>query len=279
MATDPDCDRVGVAVKKEDDYVLLSGNDIGCLLMNYILSGKKAQGKLPDKPVVVSTVVSSKLTKPIAEKYGCEIRYVLTGFKYIGEQITQLANQGCADRFLFGYEESYGYMAGDYCRDKDGVVTSMLVCEMASYYQTQGKSLLDALEELYREFGTYQYAMLNIMFEGEKGMIAMKEIMDSIRANHPTSIAGKKVIRFTDYWQSLSTDLLTGQKTEVTLPKSNVLVFELEGNASVIFRPSGTEPKVKSYIPATGENIDIAAKLAQTLKDAAEKLIKGSDRL
>lgn len=275
LATDPDCDRVGMAVRDGDHFTLLSGNEVGCLLMNYILSCRKENGTLPEHPVVVSTIVSSKLTKPIAEKYGVEIRYVLTGFKYIGEQISLLAEQGCSNRFLFGFEESYGYMSGDYCRDKDGVVTSMLVCEMASYYHSKGKTLLDVLNGLFKEFGVYRHEMLNITFEGEKGMIAMKELMDHLRSNYPTMIAGKKVLQFSDYLESYSKNLETGNCTEIFLPKSNVLVFDLEDGASVIFRPSGTEPKVKSYITATGKDAQEAASLAKQIQNEAEKLIKG----
>ncbi len=275
LATDPDCDRVGIAVKEGDDYVLLSGNEVGCLLLDYILSSRKAEGTLPKNPVAVSTIVSSKMTKAIAAKYGCEMRYVLTGFKYIGEQITALSDAGTPERYQLGFEESYGYLAGTHARDKDAVVASMLICEMASYYHLQGKSLLDALRALYAEFGVYEHQMLNVMFEGEKGMYAMRDLMARLRADFPKAIGGRKTVAFSDYGESVSHNLLTGETTAITLPKSEVLVFDLEGDASVIIRPSGTEPKVKAYITATGKTRAEAEALAAALKEDARRLIEG----
>ena len=275
LATDPDCDRVGIAVKDGDDFTLLSGNEVGCLLLNYILSSRKAEGTLPANPVAVSTVVSSKMTQAIAAKYGCEMRYVLTGFKYIGEQITALSDAGTPERYQLGFEESYGYLAGTHARDKDAVVASMLICEMASYYHLQGKSLLDVLSELYDEFGVYEHQMLNVMFEGEKGMYAMRDLMANLRADFPKQFGGKKTVRFSDYGARESLDVVTGEKTPITLPQSEVLVFDLEDNASVIVRPSGTEPKVKAYITATGKTREEAVALAEALKADAKALIEG----
>jgi len=275
LATDPDCDRVGIAVRKGDDYQLMTGNEVGCLMLHYIRSSRKAAGTLPANPVAVSTVVSSKLTQAIADRYGCEMRYVLTGFKYIGEQITGLAEAGTPERYQLGFEESYGYLVGDYARDKDAVVGSMMICEMASYYKLQGKTLLDVMEDLYHEFGVYQHSMLNVAFEGEKGMKAMQALMTRLREQPPTEIAGRPVIRVTDYGRSVSVDCQTGAHTELTLPKSDVLVFDLPGSAGVIIRPSGTEPKVKAYLTATGATRDEAMELTEQLKHAADALIRG----
>ena len=274
LATDPDCDRVGIAVKDGDDFTLLSGNEVGCLLLNYILSSRKAEGTLPENPVAVSTVVSSKMTRAIAAKYGCEMRYVLTGFKYIGEQITALSDAGTPERFMLGFEESYGYLSGTHARDKDAVVASMLICEMASYYHLQGKSLLDVLSELYDEFGVYEHQMLNVMFEGEKGMYAMRDLMAKLRADFPKQLGGKKTVQFSDYAARESLDVLTGEKTSITLPQSEILVFELEDNASVIVRPSGTEPKVKAYLTATGKTRAEAVALAERLKADTQTLVE-----
>ncbi|MBR3290275.1 MAG: phospho-sugar mutase [Clostridia bacterium] len=275
LATDPDCDRVGIAVRKGDDYQLMTGNEVGCLMLHYILSSRKAAGTLPENPVAVSTVVSSRLTQAIADRFGCEMRYVLTGFKYIGEQITKLAEAGAPERYQLGFEESYGYLVGDYARDKDAVVGSMLICEMASYYKLQGKTLLDVMEDLYREFGVYQHSMLNVAFEGEKGMKAMQALMARLREQPPVEIAGLPVQRVSDYGRSVSIDCRTGARTEITLPKSDVLVFELPDSASVIIRPSGTEPKVKAYLTATGASRDEATELTEQLKRAADALIRG----
>ena len=215
------------------------------------------------------------MTAAIARKYGCEMRYVLTGFKYIGEQITALSDAGTPERYQLGFEESYGYLAGTHARDKDAVVASMLICEMASYYRLQGKSLLDVLRELYDEFGVYEHQMLNVMFEGEKGMYAMRDLMAKLRADFPKQFGGKKTVRFSDYGARESLDVVTGEKTAITLPQSEVLVFDLEDNASVIVRPSGTEPKVKAYITATGKTREEAVALAERLKADAKALIEG----
>ena len=275
LATDPDCDRVGIAVRSGDGYQLMTGNEVGCLMLDYILSSRKANGTLPKDPVAVSTVVSSKLTKAIADRYGCEMRYVLTGFKYIGEQITGLAEAGAPERYQLGFEESYGYLGGDYARDKDAVFGSMMICEMASYYKLQGKSLLDAMEALYREYGVYHHSMLNVAFEGEQGMKDMAALMARLREQTPDKIGGLAVTRFTDYARSFSIDCATGERTTLTLPRSDVLAFDLEGNASVIIRPSGTEPKVKAYLTAIGQSRDEAAEQTEQLKQAADALIRG----
>ncbi len=274
LATDPDCDRVGIAVRDGDGYTLMTGNEVGCLLLNYILSCRKANGTLPEHPVAVTTIVSSRLASAIARKYGCEMRLVLTGFKYIGEQIGLLEKAGEAERFVFGFEESYGYLAGSYVRDKDAVVASMLICEMAAYYKKQGKTLLAVLQELYREHGVYVHRVLNVGFEGEQGMKAMTALMEHLRELPPQELAGRPVLARTDYLRSEEVDCRTGAVTRVTLPQSNVLSYDLGEGAGLIVRPSGTEPKIKAYMTATGQSAEAAAQLADRLRETAEQLLK-----
>ena len=276
LATDPDCDRVGIAVRDgKGEYVLTTGNEVGCLLLNYILSCRAERGDLPQDPVVVKTIVTSDLAARIAEKYGCTLVEVLTGFKYIGEQIGLLEKAGHPERYVFGFEESYGYLSGTYVRDKDAVVASMLICEMAAYYKKQGKTLLEVLDSLYAEFGVYLHTQVNAAFEGEQGMEIMQRLMDSLRENRPQEIAGLRVTGFADYLRSVKVDVASGASTEIHLPKSNVLSFALEGGAGVVVRPSGTEPKVKAYITATGRSREEAAALAEQLTQAAKELLKG----
>ena len=274
LATDPDCDRVGIAVWNGEDYTLMSGNEVGCLLLDYVVSCRKANGTLPADPVVVKTIVTTNMAKSIAAKYGCEIRDLLTGFKYIGEQIGVLESEGRADRYVIGFEESYGYLAGSYVRDKDAVVASMLIVEMASYYHKQGVSLLERMEQLYQEHGFYRNALVNVAFEGEQGMHDMDRLMSGLRENPPKEIAGMKVIACADYGMRVATDLITGERTPLTLPKSNVLAYTLEGGNGLIIRPSGTEPKVKGYITAIGETPADAAACEATLCAAAEAIMK-----
>lgn len=274
LATDPDCDRVGIAVLDSGDYTLMTGNEVGCLLLNYVLTTRAELGTLPEHPVTVKTIVTSDLVLRIAEKFGCEVREVLTGFKYIGEQIGLLEKEGHPERYVFGFEESYGYLSGTYVRDKDGVNASMLICEMAAYYKKQGKSLLDVLDALYAEFGVYRHILINAEFEGAEGMATMHKLMESLRENRPQEIAGLAVTRFSDYLASRSVDMRTGAETVLTLPKSNVLVFGLEDGAGVIVRPSGTEPKIKAYVTATGTDKVAAEAMAERLTDAAKELLK-----
>lgn len=274
LATDPDCDRVGIAVLDSGDYTLMTGNEVGCLLLNYVLTTRAELGTLPEHPVTVKTIVTSDLVLRIAEKFGCEVREVLTGFKYIGEQIGLLEKEGHPERYVFGFEESYGYLSGTYVRDKDGVNASMLICEMAAYYKKQGKSLLDVLDALYAEFGVYRHILINAEFEGAEGMATMHKLMESLRENRPQEIADLAVTRFSDYLASRSVDMRTGAETVLTLPKSNVLVFGLEDGAGVIVRPSGTEPKIKAYVTATGTDKAAAEAMAERLTDAAKELLK-----
>ena len=254
LATDPDCDRVGIAVRDGEDYTLMTGNEVGCLLLDYILACRSASGTLPHDPVVVKTIVTSDLAARIAEKYGCRMVEVLTGFKYIGEQIGLLEKAGEEDRYVFGFEESYGYLAGTYVRDKDAVVSSMLICEMAAYYKEKGQTLLDVLAALYKEHGCYRHFQVSAQFEGAEGMAAMDRLMASLRQSRPSELAGLRVVKVADYQESVQEDVVSGARSPIDLPKSNVLAFGLEGGAGLVIRPSGTEPKVKVYILAQGRD-------------------------
>ena len=271
LATDPDSDRVGIAEKINNEFRLFSGNEVGILLTDYILSSRKKRGDLPKNPVVVKTIVTSELISKIAQKYGCDLKNVLTGFKYIGEQILNLEKVNQQDRFVFGFEESYGYLAGCYARDKDAVVASMLICEMLAFYQSQGKTLLDRLMELYEEFGYYKNVTLNFNFQGSAGMEKMKEIMDNLRNNPPSSFVGFNVEKISDFKKSIAIDKKTLSEEKINLPVSNVLKYDLEGGNSIIVRPSGTEPKIKAYITAVGCNIaeceNLVDKFSIFLKD------------
>ena len=273
LATDPDCDRVGIAVWDGSDYTLMSGNEVGCLLLDYCVSCRKANGTLPENPVVIKTIVTTNMAKSIAEKYNCELRDLLTGFKYIGEQIGLLEKDGEEHRYVIGFEESYGYLAGGYVRDKDAVVASMLIVEMASYYRKQGLTLLQRMEQLYQEHGFYRNALVNVAFEGEQGMHDMQKLMADLRQCPPKTIAGIPVVACADYGQRVATDFVTGDRTPLTLPKSDVLAYTLEGGLGLIIRPSGTEPKVKAYITAIGDTPAAAAEMEQKLCAEAEKLM------
>lgn len=274
LATDPDADRVGIAVKDYDgSYRLISGNEDGVMLTNYILSCKKASGKLPEKPVVVKTIVTTKLINKLCEKYGCELKNVLTGFKYIGEVILNLEKKHEENRYLFGFEESYGYLSGTYVRDKDAVVASMLVCEMAAYYKKQGKSLAEVIDGLYEEFGYYLNKTYSFEFGGAAGMHKMADIMTAVRDNTPKSIAGYDVVKVSDYLLRKETDVATGSVTDIDLPKSNVIALHLADDNAVIIRPSGTEPKIKLYITSVGKDKDNAAKICEKLVIASKEIL------
>lgn len=274
LATDPDSDRVGIAVKlKDGSFRLMTGNETGIMLTNYILSCRKALNNLPQNPFVVKTIVTTELVAKICDKFGCELRNVLTGFKYIGEQILELEKAGEEERYIFGFEESYGYLAGTYVRDKDAVVASMLICEMAAYYRTKGKSLDDVITELYKEFGYYKNKTVSFEFDGAAGLEKMGGIMTSLRENHPDEICGRRVTVVNDYKLSLKTDKANGTTAEIKLPKSNVIAFMLDDGCSITVRPSGTEPKIKLYITAVGENEESATKIADQLVEAGEKLM------
>ena len=274
LATDPDSDRVGIAVKDYDgSYRLITGNEDGVMLTNSILSCKKANGTLPEKPVVVKTIVSTKLINKLCEKYDCELKNVLTGFKYIGEVILNLEKKGEENRYLFGFEESYGYLSGTYVRDKDAVVASMLICEMTAYYKKQGKSLAEVIDGLYEEFGYYLNQTFAFEFEGAEGMQKMADLMSSTRENLPPSVGKYKVVKVSDYQLKKETDLVTGEVEQLTLPTSNVIALHLEGDNGVIIRPSGTEPKIKLYITAVGTDKANAIAVCDEIVAASKQLL------
>ena len=261
LATDPDADRVGIAMKCPDGtYELVSGNEVGALLLDYICAGRIEKGTMPEKAVAVKSLVSTPLADAIAAHYGVEMRNVLTGFKWIGDQIAKLEAAGEVDRFIFGFEESYGYLAGPYVRDKDAVIGSMLICEMAAYYRSIGSSLKQRMEEIYAQYGRYLNKTDSYEFPGLSGMDKMAGIMNDLRQNPLTAIGEYKVVKVIDY-----------KKPEETgLPAADVLVFKLEGGAEAIVRPSGTEPKIKTYFTTLGK--DLAEALEQ--KDALAAALK-----
>jgi len=261
LATDPDADRVGIAMKCPDgSYELVSGNEVGALLLDYICAGRIEKGTMPEKAVAVKSLVSTPLADAIAAHYGVEMRNVLTGFKWIGDQIAQLEAAGEVDRFIFGFEESYGYLAGPYVRDKDAVIGSMLICEMAAYYRSIGSSLKQRMEEIYAEYGRYLNKTDSYEFPGLSGMDKMAGIMSDLRKNPPAAIGEYKVVKVTDYQNT----------AETGLPAANVLTYDLEGGAQAIVRPSGTEPKIKTYFTTLGK--DLAD--AQAQKDALAAAMK-----
>ena len=261
LATDPDADRVGIAMKCPDGtYELVSGNEVGVLLLDYISAARIENGTMPEKAVAVKSIVSTPLADAVAKNYGVELRSVLTGFKWIGDQIANLEATGEVDRFIFGFEESYGYLAGPYVRDKDAIIGSMLICEMAAYYRSIGSSIKQRLEEIYAKYGRYLNKVDSYEFPGLSGMDKMAGIMDDLRKNPPAEIGGYAVVKVTDYKKS----------EETGLPAANVLIFKLDGGAEVIVRPSGTEPKIKTYFTTLGKDLAEAQaqkdKLAEALK-------------
>ena len=273
LATDPDADRVGIAVPNGDEYRLFSGNEVGALLLEYILKCRKANGTLPENPVAVKTIVTSDVCLKIAEDYGCELRDVLTGFKFIGEQIANLEADGHPERYVFGFEESYGYLAGTYVRDKDAVIASMLICEMVAYYKADGKNLIEVLSELYDKYGYYYCSQKSFTCEGQAGMKQIAGIMERLATNPPADVDGIKVSRFDNLNKSESLDIASGKVTAINLPKSNVLGFYLADGSSLIVRPSGTEPKIKLYISAVGATDSDATAKREKLENAGTKLL------
>ena len=260
LGTDPDCDRMGSAVPEGDGYRLLTGNEMGVLLLDYICRRRMELGTMPEKPVAVTTIVSTDMADAVAAEYGVELRRVLTGFKFIGEQIGLLEAEGHGERFLFGFEESYGYLSGSHVRDKDAVNASMLCCEMAAWYKKQGMTLADAIRALYEKHGYTCCAVKSFAFEGEGGMERMAAVMDSLRAAPPAEIAGRAVTGRTDYQ--------TGEGVALELPRSNVLEYRMDG-AKLIVRPSGTEPKIKVYLSARAESMERAQEIDGELAQAA----------
>ena len=264
LATDPDADRVGIAIKCPDgSYELVSGNEVGVLLLDYICAGRIEKGTMPKNPVAVKSLVSTPLADAVAANYGVEMRNVLTGFKWIGDQIARLEADGQVERFILGFEESYGYLAGPYVRDKDAIIGSMLICEMAAYYRSIGSSIKQRLEEIYAKYGRYLNKVDSFEFPGLSGMDKMAGIMASLREKPPVEIGGYKVVKVTDY-----------EKTEETgLPAANVLVYALEGGATVIVRPSGTEPKIKTYFTTLGKDLAEAEAQKNALAEALKPIL------
>ena len=273
LATDPDSDRVGIAANVGGEYKLFTGNDVGALLLNYILERKTANGTLPKNPVAVKTIVSTELCQKIADYYGCTLINVLTGFKFIGEQITLLAEKGEQNRYILGFEESYGYLAGDYARDKDAVVASMLICEMVAYYKSKGQNLEDVMNGIYDKFGYYAASQKSFTCEGQSGMAQIAAIMERLHKNAITELDGKKIVKISDYELSLTKDIVTGEETAITLPKSNVISFTFDDNSYIIVRPSGTEPKIKLYIGAVGETKETAEEKLRLFEEMGTKLL------
>lgn len=283
LANDPDADRVGIAVPHNGEYVLMTGNEVGILLIDWLCRVKREAGQDLSDRVVVSTIVSSVMPDALAEHYGFEMRRVLTGFKYIGDHISALERAGQADRFLFGYEESYGYLAGDHVRDKDGIVADMLICEMAAWYAARGRDLAQAMDDLYRQFGYYLNQTISVSFPGAQGAASMAAIMDGLHAgNVPSELGGLAVEGVTDYKNGAPMPLIPGtgelaraqaQQDAQTLPGADVVELRLAGGNRVIVRPSGTEPKVKLYVFAKGATRDEARELCDHLGQAARSLL------
>lgn len=262
LATDPDADRVGVACADGDDYTLLTGNEMGVLLLDYICKMRAERGEDLSNKVAVTTIVSSAMVDALAEEYGFELRRCLTGFKYIGDIITGLSDAGEVDRFIFGFEESYGYLSGDHVRDKDAVNASMLICQMAQYYKLQGKNLVQAMRDLYEKHGFYHNRTISLSYPGADGAAKMAGLMAGLRAEAPAEIAGAKVEAVVDYATCVN-----------GLPKADVIEFDLEGGNKAIVRPSGTEPKIKLYIFAKGEDAAAADALLGAIEEDGRKLL------
>lgn len=250
LATDPDCDRVGAAVRSADGYNLINGNEMGVLLLDFICRMRLEADTMPENPIAVTTIVTTPMAKRIAARYGVELIDVLTGFKFIGEQIGLLESKHEESRYVFGFEESYGYLSGSFVRDKDAVNASLLICEMFAYYKAQDKRLIDVLDTLYRQFGFYQSRLLSFSFEGSTGFANMSALIASLRETKPVTIAGLAVEAVADYQASVHT-AVDGTQETIGLPKSNVLRFFLAGGNEAVVRPSGTEPKLKVYLTAT----------------------------
>ena len=259
LATDPDCDRVGAAVKTENGYRLISGNEMGVLLLDFVCRMRRENHTMPERPVAVKTIVTTPMAEKIAAHYGVELRNVLTGFKFIGEQIGRLEKENAAERFIFGFEESYGYLSGSFVRDKDAVNASLLICEMFVWYKAQGKTLADALDALYAQYGFYETKLLSFAFEGSAGFAHMTALLDSLRSAPPAELGGGRVTATVDY-----------DRDETGLPRSNVLRFVFSGGEAVV-RPSGTEPKLKIYLTAVRESRDAS----RALLDALERQFTG----
>jgi len=274
IGTDPDCDRVGVVVKnRRGKYVTLTGNQTGALLVHYYLSARKAMGSLPENGCIIKTIVTGGMGRKIAESFGVETMDTLTGFKFIGEKIKEFEETG-SHTFLFGYEESYGYLTGDFVRDKDAVIASMLICEMAAWYRSKGMNLYDGLVSLWERYGYFRETLKSIQMAGKEGMKKITAMMDHLRENEPDTVAGVPVVRIEDYLTGKAVDVKTGRESKLTLPVSNVLKFSLEDGSWFCARPSGTEPKVKLYFSVTGSSLEDADAKDKTLIDAVYRLVQ-----
>ncbi len=274
LATDPDCDRVGIALRdNSDNCILISGNELGILLFNYICERRKISNTLPENPVVIKTIVTTDMVNKIAESYGVQVINVLTGFKFIGEQIAILEAKNQIENYIFGFEESYGYLSGTYVRDKDAVVASMLICEMISYYKQKGLSLLNVLDALYSEYGRYYHTQQNFTFEGSKGMLKMQEIMKKLRDSRLKIIGDFNVNSIDDYMTRKSIDMKTNLSTDIHLPTSDVIAFNLDNNSSIVIRPSGTEPKIKLYYSIVASSLEKCKNICSQLEKDFNKIL------
>ena len=277
IGTDPDCDRVGVMVKNpEGKFIPLTGNQIGSLLMDFIASQRINANTMPQNPIAVKTIVTTPMAEKIANNYGVEMKNVLTGFKYIGEIIKNLEEKGEEDRYVLGFEESYGYLAGTYARDKDAVVASMLIAEMAAYYMTKSMTLFDAMQELYKKYGYFREVQKSITLEGIDGTARIQNFMKACRENPVKEVDGKKVVVSSDYSKSEKTDIVSGTKEVINHPKADVLEYVLEDNRRFIIRPSGTEPKIKFYFFVEGKTNEDAENLMSSLMKAVDEIAEKS---
>ncbi len=265
LATDPDGDRVGVAVRHQSEYQILSGNEMGILLLNYIVGARISNKTMPKDPIAIRSVVSSALADEIAKSGGVELKVVLTGFKFIGEQILLLEQKGEENRFILGFEESCGYLAGSYVRDKDAVLASMLLAEMTCYYKSKNKTLIDVLEELYKQYGYYKHSVLNFAFSGAHAAEDMANMMNLARTDYPKQIANSAVVSVADYLSRYETNIETGDKTEIDLPQSDIVKYTLKNKAEIMMRPSGTEPKMKMYLTAKENDMKLSEQLLEDL--------------
>ena len=274
IGTDPDADRGRMRVKnKEGEYVNFTGNQVGALLSEYILSSLKERGELPKDGYIVKTIVTTNLVKAICAAYGVEMKEVLTGFKFIGEKIKESEQTGVGT-YLFGFEESYGYLKGTYARDKDAVVATMLIAEMTLYYREKGITLSEQMENIYKKYGYYVEYVESVVMEGMDGSAKISGIMDNLRKNTPQSVAGKKVMAVRDYETSVRTELESGKTEEILLPKSNVIYLELEDGNNFVVRPSGTEPKIKLYCLMRGDSKTEAEALVEAVKADIKNIVK-----
>lgn len=273
IGTDPDADRVGIIVKNKDgEYNTYTGNQVGAMLTEYILSNLKSRGELADDAYVVKTIVTTNLTKAICDNYGVEMKEVLTGFKFIGEKIKESEETG-KGTYIFGFEESYGYLKGTYARDKDAVVATMLIAEMTLWCKENGSSLAEFMDGIYAKYGRYIEYVESVVMEGIDGSEKIAAIMDKLRTDTPTSIGGKKVMAVRDYETSVRTEIKSGTTEEILLPKSNVIYLELEDGNNFIVRPSGTEPKIKLYCLLRGKDSAAAEDLLAKVKDDIKKIV------